>query len=126
MYRGMRILAMAPVLLSLEMFDRVGMPALRARSVRLTAYLEGLLDLLNPDRARVITPRDPARRGAQLSLRVARIPAEELAERLRHEHGVVADERKPDVVRLAPVPMYSTHHDCWRAYDALRSILDTR
>jgi len=120
------ILAMAPVLLSLEVFDRVGMPVLRARSVRLTAYLEGLLDLLNPDHARVITPRDPARRGAQLSLRVARIPAEELAERLRHQYGVVADERKPDVIRLAPVPMYSTHHDCWRAYDALRSILDTQ
>ena len=43
--------------------------------------------------------------------------------RLRHEYGVVADARRPDVVRSAPVPMYSTYHDCWRAFDALESIL---
>ena len=117
------ILALAPVLLSLEMFDRVGLPALRERSVRLTAYLEGLLDRLNPERAHVITPRDPARRGAQLSLRCLGIPADDLEERLRHEHGVIADARQPDVIRLAPVPMYSTYHDCWRAYEALETIL---
>ena len=117
------ILALAPVLLSLEMFDRVGLPALRERSVRLTAYLEGLLDRLDPERANVITPRDPARRGAQLSLRCLGIPADDLEERLRHEHGVIADARQPDVIRLAPVPMYSTYHDCWRAYEALETIL---
>jgi kynureninase len=117
------ILALAPVLLSLEMFDRVGLPALRERSVRLTAYLEGLLDRLDPERAHVITPRDPARRGAQLSLRCLGIPADDLEERLRHEHGVIADARQPDVIRLAPVPMYSTYHDCWRAYEALESLL---
>jgi kynureninase len=120
------ILAMAPVLLSLEMFDRVGMPALRRRSLRLTAYLEGLLDRLDPARARVITPRDPARRGAQLSLRCARIPADDLEKRLRHGYGVIADARQPDVIRLAPVPMYSTHHDCWRAFEALEAILAAR
>ena len=117
------ILALAPVLLSLEMFDRVGLPALRERSVRLTAYLEGLLDRLDPERVHVITPRDPARRGAQLSLRCLGIPADDLEERLRHEHGVIADARQPDVIRLAPVPMYSTYHDCWRAYEALETIL---
>jgi kynureninase len=117
------ILALAPVLLSLEMFDRVGLPALRERSVRLTAYLEGLLDRLDPGRAQVITPRDRARRGAQLSLRCLGIPADDLEKRLRHEHGVIADARQPDVIRLAPVPMYSTYHDCWRAYDALEAVL---
>ena len=116
-------LAMAPVLLSLEMFDRVGMQSLRARSIRLTAYLEQLLDKLDPDQARVITPRDPAWRGAQLSLRCSGISADDLEHRLRHEYGVVADARRPDVVRFAPVPMYSTYHDCWRVFDALESIL---
>ena len=117
------ILAMAPVLLSLEMFDRVGMPNLRARSIRLTAYLESLLDRLDPDQARSITPREPARRGAQLSLRCSGIAPDGLAHRLRHDYGVIADARRPDVVRFAPVPMYSTYHDCWRAFDALDSIL---
>ncbi|MFD2396539.1 hypothetical protein ACFSVJ_06475 [Prauserella oleivorans] len=64
-------------------------------------------------------PRDPARRGAQLSLRIERGSAAELARRLRHEHGVITDAREPDVLRLAPVPLYSTYHDCWRAADAL-------
>jgi len=116
------ILAMAPVLLSLEIFDKVGMRALSARSRRLTGYLEQLLDQLGTDFVEVISPRDPERRGAQLSLRCKHLPARELARRLLEEHGVVADAREPDVVRLAPVPLYSTYHDCWRAYEALRDL----
>jgi len=50
--------------------------------------------------------------------------AAELARRLRHEYGVVADAREPDVVRLAPVPLYSTYHDCWRAVDALARLVE--
>ena len=65
------ILAMAPVLASLEMFDAVGMAALRERSVRLTGYLEALLDgMAAAARCEVLTPRDPRRRGAQLSVRI--------------------------------------------------------
>lgn len=120
------ILGLAPVRFSLEMFDRVGMPALRARSERLTAYLEGLLDRLDPGLAHVVTPRDPARRGAQLSLRCLHLAADDLEKRLRHEHGVIADARQPDVIRLAPVPLYSTYLDCWRAYEALDLILGER
>ena len=119
------ILAMAPVLLSLELFDRVGMPALRERSLRLTGYLESLLDTLGTEHFEVITPRDPARRGCQLSLRSHHIDVTELADTLRHQYGVVADARRPDVIRLAPVPLYSTYHDCWRAYDALRRIQES-
>ncbi|MEV4097160.1 kynureninase [Streptosporangium saharense] len=114
------IYAMGPVRTSLELFDRVGMAELRARSVRLTAYLESLLDEIVPSRPlSVVTPRDPGRRGCQLSLRIERGSAAELAGRLRREHGVVTDAREPDIVRMAPTPLYSTYHDCWRAVVAL-------
>ncbi|WP_245656570.1 kynureninase [Microtetraspora fusca] len=114
------IYAMGPVRTSLRLFDEVGMAELRARSVRLTGYLESLLDQVVPTRPiAVVTPRDPERRGCQLSLRVERGSAAELARRLRHEHGVVTDAREPDIVRMAPTPLYSTYHDCWRAAVAL-------
>jgi kynureninase len=118
------ILSMAAVLLSLEMFDHSGMRALRARSQRLTGYLERLLDEVLAGRpASIITPRDPARRGAQLSVRVEGRDVGPLAQRLREEHGVYADARRPDVIRLAPAPLYNTFHDCWRAAAALGSML---
>ena len=60
---------------------------------------------------------------AQLSLRVDGIRAGELARRLRFEYGVIADSREPDVLRLAPVPLYSTYHDCWRAASALAGVV---
>jgi len=118
------ILAMAPVLASLRIFDEVGMVALRERSVRLTGYLEALLDGMAADRPlRVLTPRDPARRGAQLSVRIGRGSAHATCDRLRREHGVIADAREPDVVRLAPAPLYCTHHDAWRAAKALATVV---
>jgi len=109
------ILAMSPVLASLEVFDAVGMTALRAKSQRLTAYLETQLDGLD-----VLTPRDPDRRGAQLSVRVPDAAA--VSKRLRAEFGVIADSREPDVIRLAPAPLYNTFHDCWRAGEAMRRV----
>jgi kynureninase len=109
------ILAMAPLRVSLEMFDQVGMAALRAKSERLTGYLASLLDEIAG--LRVITPADPARRGCQLSIRVS--GAGKLARSLREEDGVVADVREPDTIRLAPAPLYSTFHDCWLAAAAL-------
>jgi kynureninase len=109
------ILSLAPIRASLAIFEEVGMPALRARSVQLTGYLEGLIDALVPD-VEILTPRDPAARGAQLSLRVPdatrRLAALEAA-------GVIADFREPDIIRVAPVPLYNTYHDVWRAARAL-------
>lgn len=114
------IFSMSPVRTSLEIFDKVGMSALRARSERLTGYLERLLDEVTATRPiAVVTPREPHRRGCQLSLRIAAGSAAELSRRLRHEHGVITDAREPDIVRLAPVPLYSSYLDCWRAADAL-------
>ncbi|TDC89363.1 kynureninase [Actinomadura sp. 7K507] len=112
------ILALAPVLASLEIFDRVGMDALRARSERLTGYLASRLAGAG---AWIITPADPAARGTQLSLRVD--DAGGLVRRLAERHGVIADAREPDVVRLAPVPLYCTFHDCHRAAAALEDLL---
>jgi kynureninase len=119
------VLAYAPLRASLELFDAVGMPALRARSVRLTGYLESLLDDVVAERgARVITPRAEERRGCQLSLAVPRARA--LAARLRAEHGVICDVREPDVLRFAPSPLYSSYYDCWRAANALHDLLPAR
>jgi kynureninase len=115
------IFSMGPVRTSLELFDKVGIGVLRERGVRLTAYLERLLAEIIPSRAlRQITPADPNQRGAQLSLRIGGTrTAGELSKILRYEFGVIADSREPDVLRLAPVPLYSTYHDCWRAVQAL-------
>lgn len=118
------ILSMAPVLASLQMFDETGMPALRAKSERLSAYLMAAFDTsLAELPASVITPRDPAQRGAQLSVRFTDHDVSTIVERLRHEHGVYADARQPDVVRFATTPMYVTFQDCWRAATALRDVL---
>jgi kynureninase len=113
------ILAMSPVRTSLELFDSVGMAALRERSIRLTGYLAALLEPVTGGAVSLVTPADPARRGCQLSLRIAGIDADELSGRLARRHGVVTDARQPDIVRMAPVPLYSSYHDCWRAARAL-------
>ncbi|MBF9127581.1 kynureninase [Plantactinospora sp. S1510] len=119
------VLAMAPMRSALGIFEEVGMAALRDRSERLTGYLEQLLDQITPTRPiTVITPRDPARRGCQLSVRIGQGGAAALTRRLWAEYGVLVDDREPDVIRLAPVPLYSTYHDCWRAVEALAGLVD--
>jgi kynureninase len=110
------ILSLAPIAASLALFDEVGMVALRMRSVALTGALERLIDAHVPD-ATIVSPRDPAQRGSQLTIRVrdahARLAALEAFD-------VVADVREPDLIRLAPVPMYCSFEDVVRAVDALR------
>jgi kynureninase len=119
------VLAFAPLRASLEQFDRLGLEALRGRSLRLTGYLEELLDeVARSRRMALITPRDPAERGCQLS--VACDGARALAARLRAEHGVVCDFREPDVLRFAPTPLYNTYDDCRRAAVALLDVLEPR
>lgn len=108
------ILALAPVRVSLDVFDRAGMGALRQKSLRLTGYLRALIERLGGGSRRfeIITPREPAQRGAQLSILVHERP------RALHEAldaaGVVCDFREPNVVRVAPAPLYNTFHEAWR------------
>jgi kynureninase len=105
------ILALVPVRASLSLFDEVGISRLRARSEALTGYLYDLLDQLPVGRVEVITPRDAARRGCQLSMLVHDRPRELL--RALESEGVVADFREPNVIRVAPVPFYNTWHEVW-------------
>jgi kynureninase len=109
------ILSLAPIAPSLAIFDEVGMRALRAKSIALTGYLEGLIDELVPD-ATILTPRDRGQRGAQLSVRV---PDARRRLSMLEARGVLGDFREPDIIRLAPAPLYCTFHDVWRAARAL-------
>jgi kynureninase len=111
------ILAMAPLRASLALFDRAGLPVLRQKAIRLTGYLEFLVDQRGAAGLELLTPRDPAQRGCQLSYRVR--GGGEPTLKAVHNRGVVADLRQPDVIRLAPVPLYTTFSDVRRAALAL-------
>jgi kynureninase len=118
------LLALAPVVASLEHFAAVGLPALRAKSTRLTRYMESLIDARLAGRVTVLTPRAPDERGAALSLRLecgrdaARAAFEGLLKR-----GIVPDWREPGVIRAAPVPFYNSYDDAWLFVDALQAEL---
>jgi kynureninase len=111
------IFSMAPLRASLALFDQAGIPKLREKSKRLTAYLLYLLDTLPAGRFDVITPRDPDQRGAQISLLVRDRPRE-LVKALE-EAGIVCDFREPNIVRAAPAPLYNTYQDVWNFVDVL-------
>lgn len=104
-----QIFSMAAHLASLELFDEVGMTKLNEKSNQMTAYLEFLL--LSISQIKIITPSSPAERGCQLSL-IALDRPKELFKFLQ-ENGIVADWREPDVIRVAPVPMYNRYEDCY-------------
>jgi len=107
---------------SLDQFSSIGMEALRAKSLRLTAYLEAGIQTVarhNEVQLEVITPADPSRRGCQLSM-VAHGFGRELFQTLT-DAGVVADWREPNVIRMAPVPLYNTFEDIARFVHVLKS-----
>lgn len=116
------ILALAPLRASLDLFSRAGMPALRAKSERLTGYLEQLILTHLADTLQIVTPASPAERGCQLSLRVSggREQGRALFEHLG-AHGVLGDWREPDVIRISPAPLYNTFFDVLRFARAVQA-----
>lgn len=103
---------------SLDIFEKAGMQALREKSEKLTAYLEFLLHKLEHLPFVIITPSHPQRRGCQLSL-LFRERGREVFDKLT-ANGVIADWREPDVIRIAPVPLYNTYEDAYRFYELLK------
>jgi kynureninase len=107
------IFSMAPLRASLTIFDEAGgMESLRAKSIKLTGYLEFLLTEIGSKKFTVITPREPGARGCQLSILAHEHP-KKLFEELQIA-GVKCDFREPNVVRVAPTPLYNTFDEVWR------------
>ena len=111
------ILAMAAVWSSLQLFEEAGMDRLREKAVKLTGYAEYLIKQLGEEVVRIITPADPQQRGSQLSVQV-KSADKKLFARIT-EAGVIADWREPDVIRIAPVPMYNSFVDVHKFYSVL-------
>jgi kynureninase len=119
------ILSAAPLLASLALFREAGTAALQAKTQSLAALLDEGLQALFPTALQAVTPREPAARGAQMSLRVkaGRDRGRALFERLTRE-GIVADWREPDILRFAAVPLYNSHADVLALLQALARGLD--
>ncbi|WP_075343023.1 kynureninase [Tenacibaculum agarivorans] len=115
------ILSMAAIRSSLDLFDSVGMDALREKSEKLTGYFEYLINQIDTDRIQIITPSNPKERGCQLSIQVQH------ADKSLHEeltkHHIITDWREPDVIRCAPVPMYNKFEDVFRMVSILKGLL---
>jgi kynureninase len=112
------VLDMNAVIASLELFNRTSMADIRKKSLQLTGYLEQLLlswpldSLSKEELFTIITPTDPKDRGAQLSVRLRPGLLDSVLESLE-ENAVIIDERKPDVIRVAPAPLYNTYAEVW-------------
>jgi kynureninase len=105
------ILSLAALRASMDIFDEAGMERLRAKSERLTAYLQFLLNHNASDKFQIITPSDPAQRGAQLSLRIGK-NGRAVCDRLA-KSGIICDWREPDILRVAPAPLYNSFLDAY-------------
>ncbi len=118
------VLSMAPLLASLEIFSAAGMNALRAKSLALTGLLRRQIEQRLTPWVEVITPGDGDLHGCQLSLRIMRDTA--AAQRCQQQlkaAGLIADWREPDVMRVAPTPLYNTYGDAVSAVDMLAQAL---
>ncbi len=110
------ILDITSLTASIEVFEKAGgMGPLREKSLKITAYLEDLLLNMPAYEQKIfeiITPREKEQRGAQLSLKLEGGLLDVVMNALE-ESGVVVDERRPDVIRVAPAPLYNSYQDCW-------------
>ena len=116
------ILSMAALFASLEIFHEVGINHLRQKSELLTAYLEKLIKFQLSEQIEIITPVSPKSRGCQLSLRIIK-PISNIT-KLLHDQGVICDWREPDVIRVAPIPLYNSYEDCYNFVQIIKGILN--
>ena len=115
------VLSMAPIKASLDMFAEVGMEALREKSEKLTGYFEFLINQINSEDIKIITPSNPKERGCQLSIQVKNAD-KHLHEKLI-ENNIITDWREPDVIRCAPTPMYNSFQDVYQMVSKLKDLL---
>jgi kynureninase len=115
------ILQLAALRASLEIFDAAGMKQVRAKSMLLTRYLEYLLEQNRHENFRLLTPREESQRGAQLSLQIKR-EGKKICDRLL-ARNVICDWREPDIIRVAPVPLYNTFEEVFRFVEIFKQVI---
>ena len=115
------ILSMAAIKASLDIFEKVGMDALVKKSKKLTGFFEYLVNEIASDTIKIITPTNPNERGCQLSLQVKN--ADKNLHKKLTENNIITDWREPDVIRCAPVPMYTSFEDVYQMVTILESLL---
>lgn len=115
------ILSMAAIRASLDTFTEAGFDNLRKKSEKLSGYLEFLVDEMKNDAINVITPRNPEERGCQLSIQVKN--ADKSLHTKLTEAGVISDWREPDVIRIAPTPLYNSFEDVFKFSEKLKMVL---
>ncbi len=101
------------------------MAALTKKSIKLTQYLEDLLENLNSEIIEIITPKKPDERGCQLSIRVKSPKGKPLFDAINSQ-GVIADWREPDVIRIAPTPLYNSFKDVYDFVSILKNELEEK
>ena len=116
------ILSMAAIRASLDIFNEVGIENLTKKSKKLTGYFEFLINELNHKDIKIITPSNPDERGCQLSIQLKN--ADKTVHSKLMEAGVITDWREPDVIRCAPVPLYSSFEDVYKMVERLKKILN--
>ena len=115
------ILSMAAIKASLDIFEKVGMDVLVKKSKKLTGFFEYLVNEIASDTIEIITPTNPNERGCQLSLQVKN--ADKNLHKKLTENNIITDWREPDVIRCAPVPMYTSFEDVYHMVTILESLL---
>ncbi|WMI64343.1 kynureninase [Aestuariibaculum sp. YM273] len=116
------ILSMAAIRASLDMFNEVGFEKLTEKSRKLTGYFEFLINELNNEHIKIITPKSSDERGCQLSIQVKN--ADKTLHQKLTEAGIICDWREPDVIRCAPVPLYNSFEDVYKMVEILKAILN--
>lgn len=115
------ILSMAAIKSSLDMFETVGMKALTRKSQKLTGYFEFLINQIDSEDIKIITPKNAKERGCQLSIQVKNTD-KSLHKKLT-ENNIITDWREPNVIRCAPVPLYNSFEDVFQMVLILKKLL---